>query len=188
MSITLRQNDTRWKNLSYPKGTTVGASGCGLISCCEIIVNVPKYQKYAKSPTGLVKAVRSYMLKHGYAIRGQGTAHNGITNCLKSFGFRMVKEFSSANQHGKVGGSAERNWRTEMQKGHSWGLLLFGTRIKKSQPVWTTGGHYIAVTAAKKVDGKEYYYLRDPGARHHDGWYPLSAIRGCVKHFWTARL
>ena len=73
-----------------------------------------------------------------------------------------------------------------MRSGNYVGILNMGN-AKGHKPVWTTGGHYIAIVDYKKSGGTEYYYVLDPGRRHNDGWWKWSAFSGYVRNFWSCK-
>ena len=64
------------------------------------------------------------------------------------------------------------------------GVLLFrkGTR---GGITWTAGGHYVAFLNYKVVNGKHYFYTKDSGGRHHDGWYCYETqMAGLLPQIW----
>lgn len=172
MSKTFRQYDSRWGKKKYPPGSscTMSGSGCGPTACADILVNHPNHTK--KTPAN----TRSFMVKNGYAIAGQGTAWDGIDACLKHFGFTVSRH------------TGMESFFKEMAKGNRYAVILFrgGT---KGGVTWTTGGHYLAATAYKVKNGKHYLYMRDPGARKHDGWHCYeTTMKGLIKVLWTCHL
>lgn len=172
MSKTFRQYDKRWGKKSYPprSGCTMTGSGCGPTACADLIVNNSKYKKCTPIDT------RKFMLKHNYAVAGHGTQWNGIDACLKHFGF-SVRRFDSMEP-----------FFNEMSKSGRRAIILFGSG-SRGGITWTSSGHYVAVSAYKKVDGKHYFYTRDPGARCNDGWYCYEDhMRGLIKLLWTCYL
>ena len=81
---TYRQYDSRWGKKNYNGSSTYATAGCGPTSCANIL--------YALNPTITPLTTGKYMQTHGYAIRNQGTAWNGIPNCLKAFGATDVRQ------------------------------------------------------------------------------------------------
>lgn len=172
MSKTFRQYDSRWGKLSYPPGSscTMAGSGCGATACASLIVNNPKYANYTP------KSTRNFMINNGYAIAGHGTAWNGITACLKHFGF-TVKTFDSMTP-----------FFEEMAKPGRRCIILFGAGTRGGV-TWTLGGHYVPASAYKVVNGKHYLYTRDPGGRCNDGWHCYEdTMRGLIKKLWVCYL
>ena len=166
MSVIYRQYDSRWGNLSYPKGDTMASSGCGATSCANVIANVSN-----RSVTP--KDTRKFMLKGDYAVKNAGTKWSGIPACLKKWGY-SVKECATM----------EDVWK-ECEAGHKQGVILFRSGTKGGV-TWTSGGHYVAFTDYKKVDGKHYLYTRDSGSRKHDGWYCYeTTMAGLIPAIWT---
>jgi hypothetical protein len=54
------------------------------------------------------------MINKGYAIPGNGTARNGITDCLRSFGFAVKRHDNMTT------------FLSELNKGNVIGIILFG--------------------------------------------------------------
>ena len=162
------QLDTRWGKLPYPNSKyTLSTSGCGCVSVTHLLIETRKYKKYTP------KNVQPYMKQ--FAIPGAGTTHAGISTALKHYGFRCT-------QHAKITDlfSALKNRKYKM------GILLFikGTR---GGITWTTGGHYVAFTGYKVVNGKHYFYTKDSGGRKHTGWYCYETqMKGLVYKVWSA--
>lgn len=171
MSKTFKQYDSRWGRHPYPSlPYTMAGAGCGPTAVADIVVNNPKYKNITPDKT------RKYMIKQGYATRGHGTTWEGIYKTLKHYGF-------IAGEHDTMTGFFE-----QMAKKNRWGILLFGSGTRGGV-TWTGGGHYIAVTAYKKKNGKHYLYTRDPGPRGHDGWYCYeTTMKGLIKTCWTCYL
>lgn len=171
MSKTYRQYDSKWAKLGYPHGAdNMANSGCGATACADIVVNNPKFAHITPKHT------RNYMVNHGYAIPNAGTSWNGISECLKRYGFKV-------KYHDKMATVWE-----EMAKGNHYGVVLFrgGTR---GGVTWTSCGHYLAFTGYKKQNGKHYLYMRDPGPRKHDGWYCYeTTMAGLIPAIWTCTL
>lgn len=154
--ITYKQYDSRWGNKNYNGSSTMSQGGCGPTACAMIIYGIDG----KTTPLDTMK----YMQTHGdsthkkFALYGQGTAWNGITQCLKNGGLKDVQVVTSMSKAFDL-----------MSKGYV-GVLRFqpGTR---GGVTWTTAGHYIAVTDYKVSNGKHYFYTRDSGGRNHTGWY-----------------
>lgn len=155
-SAIFRQYDTRWGSLKYPSGKyTMKSSGCGCCACTHLIIEQDEYKNYTP------KNVRTYMVGQGFATEGHGTLWSGITKTLEHYGFDVKRP--------NISTSMSSAWK-ELNKGNRGGVLLLkkGTR---GGVTWTSGGHYVAFLDYKVVDNKHYFYIKDSGARHNDGWY-----------------
>ena len=168
-----KQYDTRWGYLPYPVlPSTLASSGCGCCAVTHCAIERARYANYTP------KNVQPFM--KNYAQRGHGTLWSGITEGLKHYGLKNVKQHNTMSTF----------W-SEMKKPNRVGVLLFGNNKAKDGTLWTTGGHYIAVVGYKTSDdGKEHYlYCKDSGGRGHDGWYNYRlSIQGCLKQMWTAEV
>jgi len=169
-----RQYDNRWGKLPYLiKGFSFAGSGCGCCAVTLLLIEMEQYKNWTP------KKVRPYMVEQGFATKGHGTTHAGITLTLKHFGLpsemheNMTDAFQTLNK---------------MPKGRRAGILLFraGTRGGKT---WTSGGHYVAFLNYKVVNGKHYFYTKDSGARKNDGWHCYETqMKGLIKEIWTVEL
>lgn len=167
-----RQADSRWGKLKYPSGGyTVAGSGCGLCACVHNIIEIPKYANYTPID------VRPYMVGQGFATKGHGTTWNGITKTLEHYGFTVAVP--------NINSSMTAAWNYLNKPGApKQGVLLFraGTR---GGVRWTSGGHYVSFLDYKVVNGKHYFYTKDSGGRHHDGWYCYeTTMRGLLPKIW----
>lgn len=166
MSKTFRQYDSRWGSKNYNGSSTMAAAGCGPTSVACIAYN----QDTSITPW----KVAQWMQSHGYAIRNNGTAWAGIPAALKAFGCEDVKNPKIMKDIFDI-----------MKKDGYCAVFLFrgGTR---GGVTWTTSGHYLAVSDYKVVNGKHYFYMRDPGQRKHDGWYCYETkMLGLIVEVWT---
>lgn len=170
MSKTFRQADSRWGKLVYTRGgTDMAGAGCGPTSMACLIVNNPKYKDADPRTT------REWLRSKGYNING--TTWEGITKGLEHFGF-VVKSPSSMTEIFDL-----------LDKGvYDRGILNFRAGTKGGV-TWTAGGHYVAFSAYKKVNGEHFFYTRDPGARHNDGWHSYEkTMKGLIKKCWVCYL
>lgn len=162
------QLDTRWGKLPYPNSRyTLSTSGCGCVSVTHLLIETKKYKNYTP------KNVQPYMKQ--FAVPGAGTTHAGIATALKYYGFRCTQYGAMTSLF-----DALKNRKYKM------GILLFvkGTR---GGITWTTGGHYVAFTDYKVVNGKHYFYTKDSGGRRHTGWYCYETqMKGLVYKVWSA--
>ena len=166
--ITYKQADSRWGRKNYNSSSTMATAGCGPTSCAMIAYGVD-------GKTTPLDTMR-YMQKHGYAIRNNGTAWNGIPSCLRAFGLQNVQEVPNM----------AKCW--ELMKQGYVGVFLF-RKGSRGGVTWTSSGHYIAVTDYKVMNGKHYVYTRDSGGRNHTGWYAYeTTMRGLIPKIWLGRL
>ena len=169
-----KQSDSSWGGLPYPsKKSNVSSSGCGLVACTHIAIEQPSKKKWTP------KKLRKYMVDNGYAVEGQGTRWEGITNTLKYIGHSSVvriwdKPMTDA-------------WK-ELNKGGRIGVLLFSSGKGPDGTIWTSGGHYVAFTGYKVEDGQHWFYCKDSGGRDHDGWYSYEkSMKGVLPKLWIVR-
>ena len=164
-----RQADSRWASLPYPKGSTFGGCGCGCCACLHVLIELDKYTNWTP------KDLRPYMVNQGFAIKNQGTLWAGITKTLQHYGFSVINHPNMTSV-----------WNTLKDRKYKFGVILFrsGTR---GGVTWTTGGHYVAFVDYKIQNGKHYFYCKDSGGRHHDGWYCYeTTMQGLIPQIWTA--
>lgn len=167
--ITYKQADSRWGSRNYNGSSNMATAGCGPTACAMLAYAVDG----KTTPIDTMK----FMQSHGYAIRNNGTAWNGIPACLAAFG---LKDAHSVN----VNSSMTEVWKY-MAKGYC-AVFLFRAG-SKGGITWTTAGHYIAVTDYKVENGKHYLYTRDSGGRNHTGWYCYETqMRGLIPKVWVA--
>lgn len=163
-----RQYDSRWGKLLYPsKPYTLSRSGCGCVAVTHCAIERDKYKNYTP------KDVRKFMVK--YATKGKGTLWNGITKGLEHYGY---------NVHWRQADTMKDIYKV-LSKSLKRGVILFGSTRGADGTVWTTDGHFIAFTAYKIENGKHWFYLKDSGARKHDGWYCYEkSMKGDVRQVW----
>ena len=166
-----KQADSQWGSLSYPKGATMAGSGCGCVALTHIAIE--QADKASWNP----KKVRKYILEHNYAIAGQGTRWEGITETLKWLGHKKVVRVYDADPMSKA-------WK-ELNKGNRIGILLFNSNTAPNGIKWTSYGHYVAFTAYRYKNGRHQFYCKDSGYRNHDGWYSYErSMKGCLPKMW----
>ena len=166
--ITYKQADSRWGKKNYNGSSSMATAGCGPTACAMIAYGVDG----KTTPLDTMK----YMQSHGYAIRNNGTAWNGIPACLKAFGLKDVQDVPNMT----------KCWEL-MKKGYV-GLFLF-RKGSKGGVTWTTSGHYVAVTDYKYQNGKHYVYTRDSGGRNHTGWYAYeTTMKGLIPRIWLGKI
>ena len=169
-SIIYKQTDSRWAKKAYPSGSTVGGCGCGLLACTHIAMEQQSKRNW--TPDNL----RSWMVGKGFAVRGQGTRWEGITETLKYIGHKSVVRVYSDPM--------TVAWK-ELNKGNRIGVLLFNSHTAPNGVKWTASGHYVAFTGYKYQNGKHYFYTKDSGGRNHSGWYSYeNSMKGCIAKLW----
>ena len=166
-----RQADSRWGSLPYPtKAYSFAHNGCGCCACTHNIIEIPQYANYTPAN------VRPYMVGQGFATKGHGTTWNGITKTLEHYGFKV----STPNISSSMSGAWDILGKTAPKQG----VLLF-RKGTKGGITWTAGGHYVAFLNYKVQNGKHYFYTKDSGGRHHDGWYCYETqMRGLLPKIW----
>lgn len=173
--VIYRQYDSRWGALPYPtKSYSFRNNGCGCCSVTNVIIEIPEYADYTP------KNVRAYMVKQGFATKGHGTTHAGITKTLQHYGLdpemheTMKDAFATLDQ---------------IPKGRRAGIMLFRAGIKGGIR-WTSGGHYVAFLDYKTdKKGRHWFYTKDSGARKNDGWHCYETqMQGLIKEIWTVEL
>ena len=168
-----RQADSRWGSLPYPtKAYSFAGNGCGCCACTHNIIEIPQYANYTPAN------VRPYMVSQGFATKGHGTTWNGITKTLEHYGFKV----STPNINSSMSGAWDILGKTAPKQG----VLLFRAGVKGGIR-WTAGGHYVAFLNYKVQNGKHYFYTKDSGGRHHDGWYCYETqMKGLIPQIWSA--
>ena len=166
-----KQLDSRWASLPYPtKASSFGGNGCGCVACVHIAIE----QKAKKDWTP--KTLRPWMVKQGYAVAGQGTTWNGITETLEHIGHKDVV---------RVWASPMSVAFAELNKGSRIGIILFNGGYAPNGTHWCGDGHYVAFTDYKVKDGKHFFYCKDSGPRNHDGWFSYeNSMKGCIAKVW----
>lgn len=166
-----KQLNSRWSGKPYPvASSSFGGNGCGCCACVHVAMEQDRYKDW--TPENL----RSWMISQGFAIRGQGTTWNGITETLKHIGHNTVVRVWSDPMSVAF---------KELTKGNRIGILLFNSNKAPNGTRWTAGGHYVAFTDYKVEGGLHYFYCKDSGGRNHDGWYSYEkSMKGCIAKVW----
>ena len=169
-----RQADSRWGSLGYPTKTySFAGNGCGCCACLHVLIEQDKYKNWTP------KDLRPYMVDKGFATKGNGTTWNGIKLTLEHYGNKVINHatmdsiFNTLNERKKQGLPC-------------LGVILFRAG-SKGGITWTAGGHYVAFSDYKVSNGKHYFYTKDSGGRHHDGWYCYeTTMKGLIPQIWSA--
>ena len=169
-----RQADSRWGSLPYPtKQYSFAGNGCGCCACLHVIIELDKYKSWTP------KELRPYMVDQGFATKGHGTTWSGITKTLQHYGFKVIN-------HGTMAGIFETLDARKKNGQMCIGVILFRSGTKGGI-TWTAGGHYVAFVDYKTVNGRHYFYTKDSGGRHHDGWYCYETqMKGLIPQIWSA--
>lgn len=172
--ITYKQADSRWGELNYNGSSTMATAGCGPTAVAML--------GYAVAGRSNPKSCMKYMQKHGYAIRNQGTAWDGIPACMRACGLKDVKNVAKMS-----------DVFAYLAKGYCAVFLTSYKYAKKNgasmDVVWTTDGHFISITDYKKKGGKDYVYVRDPGGRNNTGWFCYQTqLRGWLPQVWVGKV
>lgn len=170
-----KQYDTRWANLGYPKKPwTLKNCGCGAVSICNCIIEIPKYKNYTP------KTIQPYC-KQFAEPHGNGTYFSGIPKMLSHYGFSEVKEHQTMKSL----------WK-ELSKGKRVAVYLMGSRKAGSKGVhWTSSAHFVCSIAYKEKNGKHYVYMKDPNSTSplRNGWVSYEEnLRGDVSRVWSGKL
>lgn len=171
-SANFRQYDSRWGSRNYNGSSTMAQAGCGPTSLADILYNIDQ----SITPWTVAKWLKA----NGYAVYGQGTAWDGIPAAMKHFGMVSVHEVTTMPD---VYEAIDKGYKAVFITSYEYAKSN-GASMKT---IWTTSGHFIAVTAHRYKDGQHWFWTRDPGGRKHDGWYPYSEMRGWLRKIWVGR-
>lgn len=169
-----KQLDSRWSSLPYPtKKSSFGGNGCGCCACLHNMIELEEYKDWTP------KDLRPYMVDQGFAIAGKGTLWSGISKTLQHYGFKVINHPTLQNIFATLD---ERK-----KKGLPCiGVILFSSG-SRGGITWTAGGHFVAFTDYKVVNGKHYFYTKDSGGRNHDGFYCYETqMKGLIPQIWSA--
>lgn len=164
MSVTFDQTKE-----GYVNGTSMPLAGCGPCSVASIACNI----SYTTP-----KQVAAWLSGRG-AFGSSGTTRAGITVALEHYGFKSTYY---TPEHS--GGSSWKKAMEQMKnlKGDWWAIfLVIGKRNGGKDNLWTSGGHYLAITDLK--NGK--LYVRDSGARKRTGYYDPELLRYDTNVIWV---
>ena len=164
-----RQADSRWGSLPYPTSSYKFASnGCGCCAVTHCAIENPKYANYTPAD------VRKYMVQ--FATKGHGTTWAGITKGLENYGY---------NVHWNQKDTMSDIWKV-LKTSLKRGVILFGSSKGGTAKVtWTTSGHYVAFVDWKYENGDYWFYTKDSGGRHRDGWHSYKKhMAGDVRNVW----
>lgn len=170
-----RQYDNRWGFLAYPgSGSNLSNSGCGCLAVLHCAIELDKYKNLTP------KECCKYMVQ--YATVRDGTLWNGITKGLEHYGYKV-----HWNQNDSMS-----DIFSQLKNSLKRGVILFakskGASYGPDGTLWTTIGHFCAFTDYE-IRGKEHwFYLKDSGARTHDGWYCYeTSMKGCCRNIWICK-
>lgn len=167
MSKTFNQAD--WGKVN---GISMAASGCGPSSLASIIFN--------KDTSITPVKVAQWLYNKGYFYTS-GTTRTGITAALNYFGFESIY-YKPEHTGGAIWQEAMAKMKAA--KGDWWAIfLVVGTANGGKDNLWTSGGHYLAITDYKL--GK--LYVRDSGSKHRTGYYDPESLRYDTNCIWFIR-
>lgn len=164
MSVTFDQTKE-----GYVNGTSMPLAGCGPCSVASIACNI----SYTTP-----KQVAAWLANRG-AFGSSGTTRAGITVALDYYGFKSTYY---TPEH--TGGSSWQKAMDQMKtlKGDWWAIfLVVGTKNGGKDNLWTSGGHYLAITDLK--NGK--LYVRDSGSKKRTGYYDPELLRYDTNVIWV---
>lgn len=167
-----KQTDSSWSSNPYPvESSSFGRSGCGCCACVHVAMEQDRYKDW--TPENL----RFWMIEQGFAIAGQGTLWDGVTETLKHIGHNTVVN---------VWSDPVSVVFRELNMGNRIGIILFNNNKAPNETQWTsTSGHFVAFTGYKVENGLHLFYCKDSGDRNHDGWYSYEkSMEGCVTKVW----
>lgn len=167
MSKTFNQAD--WGKVN---GISMAASGCGPSSLASIIFN--------KDTSITPVKVAKWLYNKGYFYTS-GTTRTGITAALNYYGFESIY-YKPEHAGGAIWHEAMKKMKAA--KGDWWAIfLVVGTANGGKDNLWTSGGHYLAITDYKL--GK--LYVRDSGSKHRTGYYDPESLRYDTNCIWFIR-
>ena len=113
------------------------------------------------------------------AFGSDGTTRAGVTVALEHYGFKSTY-YTPEHR----GGTSWKNAMNQMKnlKGDWWAIfLVVGKRNGGKDNLWTSGGHYLAITDLK--NGK--LYVRDSGSKKRTGYYDPELLRYDTNVIWV---
>ena len=143
-------------------------AGCGPCSVASIACNIAY-----TTP----KQVAAWLANRG-AFGSSGTTRAGITVALDHYGFKSTYYIPEHS-----GGATWKKAMDQMKslKGDWWAIfLVVGTKNGGKDNLWTSGGHYLAITDLK--NGK--LYVRDSGSKKRTGYYDPELLRYDTNYIW----
>lgn len=164
MSVTFDQTKE-----GYVNGTSMPLAGCGPCSVASIACNI----SYTTP-----KQVAAWLSGRG-AFGSSGTTRAGVTVALDHYGFKSTYY---TPEHS--GGSSWKKAMDQMKSlpGDWWAIfLVVGTKNGGKDNLWTSGGHYLAITDLK--NGK--LYVRDSGSKKRTGYYDPELLRYDTNVIWV---
>lgn len=150
-------------------GVSMAASGCGPCSLASIVYN---------SDTSINPSKTATWLYNKGVFSGYGTTRAGMTSGIQHYGYECTYY---TPEH--AGGSTWTTALNRMKKatGDWWAIfLVVGTKNGGKDNLWTSGGHFLAITDYK--DGK--LYVRDSGARKRTGYFDPETLRYDTNCIW----
>lgn len=169
MPTNYKQTDSRWSAVGYA-GETMYSAGCGPTAVADVL---------DKKPT----EIASWMTAHGYASNGSGTYQEGITACIRAYGY-SCNQLTGSSRAGVMNDSTFETFKSTIQSGYCGILLMGGQRTGCRNSYWSNAGHFIAVVGYS--NGK--YNVYDPAYAARDGYHDWSDFQGNIKHVYTTNI
>jgi len=162
MIYNYKQCAPPWGSLPFDDvGQTICQAGCGGTASADIVGATPD-------------KVCKWLKNNGYVSPGYGTYWGGIPAAIQAYG-TGAKQLNYTSLYGVTSCATFDTFRRHIQSGYGGSLLMGPGRF-------TTGGHYICISAYK--DG--LYKVNDPAGRQ-DGWHPWSDFAGEIKVCYTTQ-
>lgn len=160
-------------NYSAVNGISMASSGCGACAIASIVSNV----KDSITP----RTVARWLYSKGY-FSSAGTTRTGVTKALQNYNMQCLY---FTPEH-----TGNDEWKTafdmlKLSREHRlWAILLVvGKKNGGKDDLWTSGGHYIAVTDYDPKTGK--VYVRDSGSRGRTGYYDPETLKYDTNAMWV---
>lgn len=150
-------------------GVSMAASGCGPCALASIAYN---------NDTSINPTKTATWLYNKGVFSSAGTTRAGMTSGINNYGFEC--------DYYKPEHTGGNTWKAALEKmknltGDWWAIfLVVGKANGGKDNLWTSGGHFLAVTDYK--DGK--LYVRDSGAKKRTGYYDPSTLQYDTNCIW----
>lgn len=169
MATNYKQTDNRWATYPYA-GETMAAAGCGPTAVADVL---------DKSPVEIAK----WMTNNGYASNGYGTYQNGITSCVKAYGYNC-SQLTGSSYAGIMDAGVFERFKESIKNGNCGILLMGGLKTGCRNSYWSQSGHFISVVG---FDNNKYL-VYDPAWDQRDGLHAWSDFAGNIKHVYVTNI
>lgn len=171
--IDLKQNDKRWKDISYAvdgEKSTIGSAGCGPTAVSMVLNSL--VSKWIDPIT-----CASWSRMHGYKVYKSGTSYNFFTAIGKEYGVE-IERLNTGNLYHNPNHSLHKRVQQELQKGN-WVIACMGKGL------WTSSGHYILAYGYENG----YVYINDPSSSRSDrAKNTFDRFKNEVKYYWVVKV